>query len=208
MDESDIALLASLSPLAPENWPSELSSVLEEMQGNPINVHGLMANNPALLNAWWAFRNYSVEGGALGKRNAELLILRVAVHMKSWYEWGSHLDRALKVGIGLGEINDLLLPLDQGNWSDAEKALVCAVDDLTQYHQIQNETRVSLNTQYTNNQIMDLIAIHGAYLILAAMIDTWDLALDSETFERISDFTDEEGFLGAAQEFSLSNRPI
>ena len=82
-------------PLPSEHWDKTLEPIIAGTNGGPINVHKLMANNPALLKAWWDFRNHSVEGGTLGKRSGELVILRVAVHMQAWYEWGSHVDRGL-----------------------------------------------------------------------------------------------------------------
>ena len=84
-----------MRPLPLPEWDDSLERVLDDMDGQPLNVHGLMANHPDLLNAWWDYRNYSVRGGALDQRDCELVILRVAVHMRNWYEWAAHVDRAL-----------------------------------------------------------------------------------------------------------------
>ncbi|MEH6569560.1 MAG: carboxymuconolactone decarboxylase family protein [Halioglobus sp.] len=182
-------------------WPPELSAIAADMNGKPINVHKLMANNPALLNAWWTFRNHSVTGGTLGLRKAELLILRVGVHMNSWYEWGSHVDRALKLGIDIDEIHRVLEPDTLEHWPTDDAALLRAVDELTRDHSIQAKTLTSLEQHHSNAQIMDLIAIHGMYLILAGMIKTWGLTLDADVAERIAKHTDEASFLVAARCF-------
>lgn len=187
-----------------EEWPPELKGVINDMHGNPINVHKLMANNPSLLNAWWAFRNHSVMGGTLGQRKAELLILRVALHTQCWYEWGAHVDRALKEGIDRKEIFELLEEKLADTWSEDEHALILATDELSAHHQISRKSLVLLNRHFGNDQIMDLIAIHGMYLILAAMINTWGLALDEDTQERISNITSETDFNQAAQRFKLT----
>ena len=91
-------------PLDAEQWPPELDFIIEDMSGVPINVHKLLANHPELLKAWWNFRNYSVKGGKLGQRKGELVILRVAIHMQAWYEWGSHVERSLACGLSLDEL--------------------------------------------------------------------------------------------------------
>lgn len=192
------------TPVEVEQWPPELSAIAADMNGKPINVHKLMANNPVLLNAWWAFRNHSVNGGTLGPRKAELLILRVSVHMNSWYEWGSHVDRALRLGIGIDEIRRVLIPDTGEHWPSEDVALVRAVDELTHDHCIHTDTLATLEQDHSNAQIMDLIAIHGMYLILAGMIKTWGLALDAEVSERISKHTDEASFLEAAQRFVMT----
>ena len=189
------------TPVDVERWPPELSAIAADMNGKPINVHKLMANNPALLNAWWTFRNHSVNGGTLGPRKAELLILRVGVHMNSWYEWGSHVDRALKLGIDIDEIQRVLQPDTREDWSTEDAALLRAVDELTGDHAIQAQTLATLEQHHSNAQIMDLIAIHGMYLILAGMIKTWGLALDAEVSQRIAEHTDEASFLAAARRF-------
>ncbi|MDG1323338.1 MAG: carboxymuconolactone decarboxylase family protein, partial [Porticoccaceae bacterium] len=100
--------LTQVKPLATQHWDKALTKVIEDTKGAPLHVHQLMANNPKLLDAWWDFRNHSVEGGTLGKRAGELVILRVAVHMQAWYEWGSHVDRALTCGLSIDEINRVL----------------------------------------------------------------------------------------------------
>lgn len=189
------------TPIGVDQWPPELAAIAADMNGKPINVHKLMANNPALLNAWWTFRNHSVTGGSLGVRKAELLILRVGVHMQSWYEWGSHVDRALKVGINIDEIQRVLQSDTSQHWAAEEAVFLRAVDELTRGHAIQTQTLESLEQHYENAQIMDLIAIHGMYLILAGMIKTWGLALDEEVFKRIATYTDEASFLAAANRF-------
>lgn len=187
-------------PMDVSQWPPELEAIARDMAGKPINVHKLMANNPMLLNAWWTFRNHSVSGGTLGPRKAELLILRVAVHMKSWYEWGSHVDRALKLGMTVDEILRVLEFEPDGDLPEEDDCLLCAVDDLTRYHRIRPVTLTALEQHHSNAQIMDIIAIHGMYVILAGMINTWGLTLDAEVFERIAAHTSEASFLAASRD--------
>ncbi|EET47419.1 carboxymuconolactone decarboxylase family protein [Thalassobium sp. R2A62] len=91
---------APIKPLEPDQWAQDLRNVYADMNGAPINVHKLMAHSPDLLGAWWGFRNYAVDGGALGQPLGELVILRVGAHSASWYEWGSHVDRATRNGMG------------------------------------------------------------------------------------------------------------
>ena len=105
------------------DWDSSLSHIIEDMNGQPLNVHSLMANHPELLKSWWNFRNYSVVGGDLGKRRGELVILRVAVHMKSWYEWGSHVERGLACGLALEEIERVKQEPQAPEWMASEALL-------------------------------------------------------------------------------------
>ena len=169
-----------LKPLAVSDWDASLSQVCDDMQGRPLNVHALMAHHPALLNAWWSFRNYGVGGGELGIRNGELVILRVALLLKSWYEWGSHVERALACGLTLAEIEQVKQGPLAVEWTPAEALLLKAVDELFAEHAISAETLDELYRHYTVRQVMDLIAIQGMYVILGGMINTWSLELDEQ----------------------------
>lgn len=174
-----------LEPLSTKEWDSSLQPVIADMNGNPINVHKLMAHNPALLNAWWNFRNYSVTGGALGKRLGELVILRVAIHMRAWYEWGSHVERGLACGLTLEEIEQVKDTPSPDDWPEREYLLLCAVDELVTAHAISPSLLAKLNALYSNQQILDLIAIQGMYVILGCMINTWGLELDERVQEKL-----------------------
>ena len=181
-------------PLPPEKWDASLSHVIDDMNGQPINVHRLMANHPDLLKAWWDFRQYSVNGGELGERNAELLILRVAVHMKDWYEWGSHVHRALTCDLTLKEIERVKQGPQAPGWSAAEAVLLKAVDELISLHRLKPATQADLSKNFNARQVMDIIAIHGMYVILACMINTWGLELDSHVQEKLPESVTKDNF--------------
>ena len=87
--------------IEPDYWDPSLNHILRQMNGEPLNIHKLLAKHPKLLKAWWDFRNYSVNGGDLGRRKGELVILRVASYLNSWYEWASHVERSLQCGLAL-----------------------------------------------------------------------------------------------------------
>lgn len=167
-----------VTPLPISEWDAPLTHIIDDMDGRPLNVHSLMANHPSLLKAWWDFRNYSITGGDLGKRKGELVILRVAVHMNAWYEWASHAERALACGLTLKEIERVKQEPESPEWNASERLLLKAVDELFILHAISNQTHTRLREHYSARQVMDLIAIHGMYVILGGMINTWGLELD------------------------------
>jgi len=190
-----------VEPIAPHEWDTSLQPILADMNGAPIHVHQLMANNPTLLKAWWDFRNYSVTGGTLGKRAGELVILRVAVHMQAWYEWGSHVDRALACGLSIEEINRVLVRSTNEHWHDTDACILRSVDELIKNHCLSAQTQVELSKYFSSAQVMDIIAIHGMYVILACMIKSWGLTLDDSVQARIKEQASEHGFLLLAAQF-------
>jgi alkylhydroperoxidase family enzyme len=183
-----------VKPLAIADWDDSLASVIDDMDGKPLNVHSLMAHNPALLKAWWDFRNYSVDGGTLGKRKGELVILRVATHMKSWYEWASHVERSLACGLTMNEIERLRQGADDAEWDAAEAVMLRCVDELVETHGLKTASHAALRKHFSIPQIMDIIAIHGMYVILACMIKTWGLELDAHVKAKLPEGITQEGF--------------
>jgi len=181
-------------PLPLAEWDSSLSSIAADMNQQPLNVHKLMANHPGLLRAWWNFRNYSVSGGALGRRKGELVILRVAVHMKAWYEWASHVERSLACGLSLDEIESIRKTQLDANWKTDEGLLLEAVDELIATRGLSSQSLIKLNEFYDATQLMDIMAIHGMYIILACMINTWGLELDSQVKEKLPPSLSREQF--------------
>jgi len=178
-----------------ENWDPSLDFIIKQMNGAPLNVHKLLAKHPKLLAAWWNFRNYSVEGGDLGRRCGELVILRVASYLKSWYEWSSHVDRSLKCGLELNEIKNVNKTLDQNNWNNKEFLLLSAVDQLIEKKHLDNDLYSDLRSYFSDKQIMDIVAIHGMYIILGCMINIWGLTLEEDIAMRLPESVTEAQFL-------------
>jgi len=172
-----------MKPVPFQDWDSSLQHVIDDMGGRPLNIHALMANHPPLLNAWWDLRNYLVNGGDLEQRQCELVILRVAVHMQSWYEWGSHVVRGLDSGLTLDEIESVLA--GDGNWSAAESALLAAVDEVAGDNVISDATRARLAPHFSDQQMLDIILLHGMYMTIGCMINTWDVELDDHVNDQL-----------------------
>jgi len=182
-----------------ELWDDSLQSIIEDMDGHPLNVHGLMANNPELLKAWWDFRNHSVHGGRLGRRLGELLILRVAVNTGAWYEWATHVVRGQEAGLSLDEIERVKQGGGADGWTPAEAVLLGGVDELHEQGRLTPATLAQLEPHFDKAQLMDLMAITGMYAILASMINTWGLEVDESIKEQLPEGQTEQSFLDSLE---------
>ena len=181
-----------MKPVPVHEWDPSLQHVIEDMDGRPINIHSLMANHPSLLNAWWNLRNYLVNGGELEQRHCELVILRVAARLRSWYEWASHVVRGIDSGLSLDEIEGVRL--SDSKWGDADQALLDAVDDVADNNIVSAEVRARLALHFTDRQVMDIIVLHGMYLALGCMLNTWNVELDDHVRDRLPAGTNEQSF--------------
>jgi alkylhydroperoxidase family enzyme len=181
-----------MKPLPISAWNPSLQHVVDDMHGRPLNIHALMANHPGLLNAWWRLRMYLVNGGDLTQRHCELVILRVAVHMKSWYEWASHVVRGIDSGLTVDEIQRVRS--GEGEWGDADGALLRAVDDVTANNCISEATRTHLQKHFTNQQMLDIVLLYGMYQTLACLVNTWGMELDEHVQEQLPEVFAESAF--------------
>ena len=173
-----MAAALDLGPLETDKWDPRLATIAAEMRGRPLNVHKLLANNPDLLIAWWNFRNHVVSGGKLTDRYRELIVLRVAVHMQCWYEWASHVERGLKAGLSLQEIEAVRTGDFSADWSTTDELVLRAADECFDEQHITRETYYAMRAHFSSGELMDLVAICGAYITLGIMINTWGLELD------------------------------
>ena len=150
------------------------------MRGQPLNVHKLIANHPDLLRAWWPLRMHAVAGGTLGKREAELVILRTAVHLTQWYEWASHVVRGQAAGLSLQEIERIVDGPDAEGWSTRDAMLLTAVDELESTRALSDRTRMAMSEFFSPQQMLDLIATYSTYVMLGAVLNTWEVDLDDQ----------------------------
>ena len=181
-------------PLESEDWDGSLDNVIGDMNGRPINVHKLMANHPALLKAWWSLRNYTIAGGELGQRHAELLILRVALLVENWYEWASHVHRGLAAGLTMEEIERVKAGPADPDWQPDEKLLIQAVDELVHDRAITDATLAALREYFTDRQILDAIVTQGAYVTLGCLLNTWETPLDERVEAGLPEYVTREDF--------------
>ena len=177
MPEKKVPDSAVPKPLPAAEWPASLDEVLADMKGKPINVHGLMAHHPELLRAWWRFRNHTVKGGTLPERERELVILTVARHMRNDYEWQSHVDRGLAAGLTEEEIERVRT--GTGGWTAKDAVLLEGVHGLLTDHAVSGECLARMRQLFTLDQVMDVIFIHGAYVILGCLLNTFDVPIDT-----------------------------
>ncbi|MFQ5608766.1 MAG: carboxymuconolactone decarboxylase family protein [Woeseiaceae bacterium] len=177
----------AMDPVPAEQWDASLRHVIDDMHGRPLNIHALIANHPPLLKAWWDFRNYIVSGGALGTRNAELVILRTAWHAGCSYEWASHVVRGMAAGLSLTEIERVKAGPVDPDWSDTDALILRAVDNLNDTGALQPRTFSPLVAALGNDAVLDLIAIRGTYAMLGDMLSTYGVALDESVAAELPD---------------------
>ena len=183
-----------MKPLPSNEWDPSLQYIIDDMNGQPINIHCLLANHPALLKAWWSYRMHSVQGGDLQQRDCELVILRIAVHTRTWYEWAAHVVRGLAAGLSLEEINHIVEGPQAHIWSRRDTTLLSSVDQLFHHRCIDDATRTQLEEFFSEQQIVDIVSLQGLYLTIACVIGTWGVEIEEHVSRSLPDGVTEKAF--------------
>jgi hypothetical protein len=101
----------------------------------------------------------------------------------------------------MNEIERVKQGIDAAEWNVAEAVMLRCVDELVETHGLKPSSHAALRAHYSVPQIMDIIAIHGMYVILGCMINTWGLELDADVKDRLPECITREGFeAGYAQD--------
>ena len=166
-----------LGPLSDAELDSETR---ERFGGGPIlNIFRTLAHHPKLLKRWLVFGNHVLARSTLSARDRELAILRTGWLCRAGYEWGQHVVIARKSGVTDAEIERVADGPDAAEWSDAERALLRAVDELRADAFIADATWAALSQHYDTQQILDLIFAVGQYQLVSMALNSLGVQPDS-----------------------------
>jgi alkylhydroperoxidase family enzyme len=119
-------------------------------------------------------------GSTLSARHRELLVLRVATVRGAEYEWRQHVASAGDNGVGPDEVACVTIGPDAPGWSDLERALLRAVDELLGDALIADDTWSTLAGELDVQQLMEVVFTVGAYDTLAMALRTFGVPLDDD----------------------------
>jgi alkylhydroperoxidase family enzyme len=165
-------------------------------EGTPkgMNVLGLLAWNPELAQAFNTFQSHLLYRLTLTSRQRELIVLRVSFLRQSTYEWAQHVATAGDNGIEPDEVDRLRQGLDAPGWSDDDRALLHATDELVADGRIGDDAWAALSNVLDERQLLELIFIVGAYDALAMALRSFDVPLDDDLIGfATSDGGDQDG---------------
>jgi alkylhydroperoxidase family enzyme len=153
---------------------AEMDAEIRERLGNGpvLNIFRTLANHPKLMKRWLVFGNHVLGRSTLPPRERELVILRIGWLCRSAYEWGQHVGMALGSGLSQAEIDRIPSGADAAGWSELERALLRATDELHADAFISNATWAVLAAHLDTQQLMDLIFTVGQYNLVSMALNS------------------------------------
>jgi alkylhydroperoxidase family enzyme len=172
--------VSRIAPLEPPYAPDIQAQFDHIMRGAPpLMLFRVMAGH---ARAWDKFRAGGLlDRGPLGLREREIVIDRTCALNGCEYEWGVHV--AIFAEAARLTKDDLCATVhgaaDAECWSDAEKALVAAVDALHHRATLSDAEFAALSAHYDADKILEIILLCGFYRTVSYLANS--LALPLET---------------------------
>ena len=172
-----------IPPLPPAEW-GELEPLLSapmpggEGKLGENNIFSTFARHPELMKAWGPFGGFLLGGGTLPARDRELAILRTGANCGSDYEWGQHVRISEAIGISAEEIGRVAEGPAAEGWSEAERTLLTACDELHSGSRISDDTWAALCEAYDEKQLIELCFLIGHYHLVAFTLNSLGVQLD------------------------------
>lgn len=139
---------------------------------NPPNLFLTMGRAPKLFRGWLRFAGRLMPGGSLPRREAELVILRVA-HLRGCdYEFEHHVRLGKRAGIGKTELAQVVVGPSAEGWTARERAILTAVDELVATDDLSDETWAALRQYLDEKHVVEFVLLVGHYEMLATFLLT------------------------------------
>ncbi|MEU0741235.1 carboxymuconolactone decarboxylase family protein [Streptomyces sp. NPDC006134] len=163
--------MTRLRPVPYEEWDAE---ALRPLTGGravpPSNVLGLLLRHPALAKSFLTFSAHLLVRNSLPEKTRELAILRVAWRRRCPYEWEQHVLIGRRAGVTEEEFEDVR--------AGAGTLVNRAVDELETSSTLSDGTYAELAQQLDERQLLDFVFTVGAYGMLAAALNTFEVEPD------------------------------
>lgn len=146
--------------------------------GRILNIFRTLAHAPKALTAFLGWGNYILsKRNALSSRDRELVILRTGYNCRSGYEWTQHKRIGLDCGLTEAEIARIKTGPDAGGWSDLDRAMLRATDELTKNHFVTDATWAALASLGDKGR-MDLVMTVGQYTQVSMILNSFGVQVE------------------------------
>ncbi|MCE7796505.1 carboxymuconolactone decarboxylase family protein [Sphingobium sufflavum] len=118
------------------------------------------------------------ETGALPPRPRQLAILRTGWLLQAPYEWGEHVRVSKRCGITSEEIERVTIGSTAPGWSDHDRAVLLACEELRQTVFVSDETWAALSDFLDDQQKVELLVLIGQFTNVAYLQNSLRLRLE------------------------------
>lgn len=136
-------------------------------KGGGPNLYAMMAHNPGLLKLFKPLSSFFGLHGLLSPRDREIAILRIAWLNQLPFVWGEHVRLGHEQGgLTTEEVERITEGSGAPGWSEHERAILSAVEELKAGSDIADATWAVLARSWSEGQLVELPLMIGQYQTL------------------------------------------
>jgi alkylhydroperoxidase family enzyme len=169
-------------PLLPHEWPEAHRPMLKAVheQGQVYNNIGTLARHSSAFERVMAWGQHVMQRSTLGTRERELLILRTGWLCQCQYVWKQHTVIGRRdAQLSTAEIDLVRDGPQAAGWSQEDRLLLQAADELHADHFITDATWSGLSATRSTEQMMDIIFATGTYAMMSSVMNSLGVQLDA-----------------------------
>jgi 4-carboxymuconolactone decarboxylase len=167
-----------IKPLKQDQWDATAKELMGRFDGEPLNIFKTMVNHSELMKRWMVFANHILGKSTLPVRERELIILRIGYLCRSGYEWGQHVLIARRAKISDDEIRAIKVGPDAKTWSEQDRLLMKATDELHADAHVSDATWKGLSKHFNTQQLMDIVFTVGQYNLVSMALNSFGVQAD------------------------------
>ncbi|GGC16356.1 hypothetical protein GCM10011494_39040 [Novosphingobium endophyticum] len=115
----------------------------------------------------------------LPPRDRKLAILRTGWLCQAPYEFGEHVAQAKRMGFTPEEVEAVTLGLQAPGWTDHERAILAAVEELHKNAMVSDDTWAQLAKRFDEHQMFELLVLIGQFTATAYFQNSLCLRLEA-----------------------------
>ena len=168
-------------PLHPKEWSAEQRKLIAahtDATQPVLNLYATMLNHPDLYGPRLKFGSYLQRDSLLPPKTRELAIMHTAWTTRADYEWGHHVEAALKAGFSEQDIQRIAAGPDAPGWSEEHAAVLRAVDELRREAFVSDRTWQALAKYYDTKRLIEIVFTSGGYAMTALAINSLGVQLE------------------------------
>ena len=167
---------ARVEPLSLEEMDEDTRARLGDRP--VLNIFRTLAHHPKLMKRWLVFGTHILGKSTLPARDREILILRVGWRCRAEYEFGQHTVIGRTAGLSDEEIARITKDPDAPEWTELERLLLVATDELVDDAFLSDATWQALSAHYSTEQMLDLVFTVGQYNMVSMALNSLGVQLD------------------------------
>jgi alkylhydroperoxidase family enzyme len=169
-----------IAPVKSDDWTEAQREALAPYakRDQLYNIYTTLGRVPEALKAFVAWGGFVLGKSSLPERERELLILRVGWNCRSGYEWAQHARIGRSAGLTKEELTGIKRGPDWPDWSEDDRLLLRAADELGQSQFVSDATWKALAVRFEERQLMDVVFVVAQYTQVCMILNTFGVQLD------------------------------